>query len=392
MTENKRLFILQAAGEVLAAKGKKATIGEIASAAGVTVSAIYHYFRNKEDLIFSVIDEGLVRSLDELNNHLAAIRDPVSKLSKCIWLQFKGHQDHPVYTTLLMFECRANSEFREHKAFKGIKRWSDTVLGILAEGIETGAFSSNLNIILARDAILGLLDVENIFSLIAGDPEQSGDDIDKITDMVLAMISSRDDGQMEEKGMAERILLAAEQVFAINGFENATITGIANLAGVSEGAIYEYYKNKEDVLFSIMDARFENQIGTLGEIFQITSPLRKLRRFFKYHFMLHASQPMFTRIFLRDGLYNQAFYKSQAYSRFMEHLEIIDDIMIEGQKAGVFRADLDRRVYKNLFLGTFAHISLRWQFKSPGADIDKICELNQMADLLTGFLSPPPQN
>ncbi|MFH1135114.1 MAG: TetR/AcrR family transcriptional regulator [Pseudomonadota bacterium] len=386
MPSTKRTEILRAAEEILSRKGKKATIAEIAAKAGVAVSVIYHYFQNKEDLIFSVIEERLNGVIGDLDHHLTAIRDPVSKLSKTIWLQLRVHHDYPDYTNLLMFECRSSARFRKHDAFKAIKKWSDIIRLTLIEGVESGAFAADLDVILARDAILGLLDIENLFSLAAGKPEQGLDDVDRIVEMVLGMIAPSSDRPQKNKDLAARILLEAERVFAAKGYENATMTSIAGLAGVSEGTIYEYYKNKEDLLFSVMDARFESQIESLVEIFQVVSPIRKLRRFFKYHFLLYATQPLFTRIFLGDGIYNKSFFQSRAYEKLMKYLGVIEEIVAEGQAGGSIRPDLDRRLFRNLFLGAFTHLTLRWQLSEQGADLDKIRELNGIVDLLTNFL------
>ena len=46
----------------------------------------------------------------------------------------------------------------------------------------------------------------------------------------------------------QQILQAAAQVFAEKGFAGATIRDIARAAGVSEGSIYLYFKNKQDLL------------------------------------------------------------------------------------------------------------------------------------------------
>ena len=48
-----------------------------------------------------------------------------------------------------------------------------------------------------------------------------------------------------------QILDAATQVFAAKGFDRATIADIAREAGVAEGSIYNYFKNKGDLLVSI---------------------------------------------------------------------------------------------------------------------------------------------
>ena len=48
-----------------------------------------------------------------------------------------------------------------------------------------------------------------------------------------------------------QILSAAAKVFAAKGYARATIADIAKAAGVAEGSIYNYFKNKQDLLVSL---------------------------------------------------------------------------------------------------------------------------------------------
>jgi AcrR family transcriptional regulator len=49
------------------------------------------------------------------------------------------------------------------------------------------------------------------------------------------------------------ILDSAAKVFAKKGYDRANITDICKKAKISNGALYKYFKNKEDVFFSVFD-------------------------------------------------------------------------------------------------------------------------------------------
>src|SRR5215475_11212025 len=53
----------------------------------------------------------------------------------------------------------------------------------------------------------------------------------------------------------ERILVAAERVFARCGFFAARVSEIAKEAGVADGTIYLYFKSKDDLLISLFERR-----------------------------------------------------------------------------------------------------------------------------------------
>ena len=120
--KNKRHKILEAAEKMMSAKGRGATISEISAASGVTDSVLYHYFKNKEDILFSVAQEHLRDALEKLDEQLQGIMDPANQLGKLIWFQLYYHDTYPDYGNLLLFECRSNNRFMKHEAYGLIKR------------------------------------------------------------------------------------------------------------------------------------------------------------------------------------------------------------------------------------------------------------------------------
>ncbi len=51
----------------------------------------------------------------------------------------------------------------------------------------------------------------------------------------------------------QRIIEAAQRLIAVNGVEKTSMRLIAEEAGLTTGAIYYYYKSKEDLLYDVMD-------------------------------------------------------------------------------------------------------------------------------------------
>lgn len=55
-----------------------------------------------------------------------------------------------------------------------------------------------------------------------------------------------------------QLLQAAIQVFSEKGFHKATVKEIASAAGVADGTLYNYFKNKDDLLIGILDLMNES--------------------------------------------------------------------------------------------------------------------------------------
>jgi len=59
--------------------------------------------------------------------------------------------------------------------------------------------------------------------------------------------------QREREQRYQSILAAAEDLFASTGYHQTSMEQIADAAEVSTGAVYFYFKNKEDLLLSLLD-------------------------------------------------------------------------------------------------------------------------------------------
>lgn len=78
------------------------------------------------------------------------------------------------------------------------------------------------------------------------------------------------------KNTKEKILETALALFAANGYEGVSVSDIAGSLGMTKGALYKHYKNKQDILDSIL-LRMEEKDYERAEAFFmpqdiITSP------------------------------------------------------------------------------------------------------------------------
>ncbi|MCP4551620.1 MAG: TetR/AcrR family transcriptional regulator [Bacteroidetes bacterium] len=382
--QEKKTKILNAAEQVMSVKGLiHSSISEIAEIAEVQESAIYQYFKGKEDLLFSVTNVRLKEALKLLYEQLEGIEDPASRLRKMIWFNLHYNDTHKKYARLLLMECRYSKSFYQHQAYSYVRQYVGNLLSILNNGVNKKVFRSDVNMRIVRDMIFGLLDWEKVSCFAIQEIEETIQDFEKIISLILPMITLQKSRKKVEPGKADRLLQAANTVFAEKGYFHTTMSEIAQKANVADGTIYEYFKNKEDLLFSIPKIHFEKHIENLYEIFHIKTPLRKLRRFIRYHFLLHLNDREFLSVFLLNIQFNAQFYKSPVYETFSNYIGILDNILEEGKKDGSIRSNIDNRVFRNLFLGTFSHISIRWFILGGKGKVDKMKELDEVVALLS---------
>ncbi len=375
--------ILNSACKMMNRKGfNESNISEIALEAGIKEPIIYKYFKDKEDLLFSVVEDQMAKYSSFLDEHLTGINGVDQKFRKYIWAHLRYNDINRDYITLVLLECRSNPNFYKTKAYELIRKTVRVLTEIIIEGSKEGIFRQNVNLRLFRDLVFGLMDFEAITCLITNEIHEAApdhEDIMKLFERILFAKFSPKPSPMDKK---QRILRAGIKMFAEKGYLGATISEIASLANIADGSIYEYFKNKEDLLLSIPEQRFKEHINRLQETFNDRNSMKKIRRFIEFHFGLYLNDFDFVKVCLILILLNRRFYQSGAYQSLRQYIKFFEDLVEEGVKDGSLNPDTNIRIFRNMFLGAFTHMLLRWIFRSEGRSIDKMCETNEIVDLL----------
>jgi len=184
-----------------------------------------------------------------------------------------------------------------------------------------------------------------------------------------------------------RILRGAIQVFARKGFYTARVSDIAKAAGVADGTIYLYFKNKDDILVSIFEERFDHLISTLREelphLPDATARLRHLVELQLGTMERHRDLAEVVTVNLRQST---RFLKQYAAPKFTTYLEVMAGVIAEGQRDGSLRADVSPMIVARLIFGSIDGLALTWALGSgtPG-ELSKAA--SQLIDVLVRGLS-----
>jgi AcrR family transcriptional regulator len=75
-----------------------------------------------------------------------------------------------------------------------------------------------------------------------------------------------DGRRAEARGTArERLLDAAAEVFAANGYRESSVDDVAAAAGLTKGALYWNFSSKQDLFFALLDERVDRRLRALLE-------------------------------------------------------------------------------------------------------------------------------
>jgi TetR/AcrR family transcriptional regulator, fatty acid metabolism regulator protein len=167
------------------------------------------------------------------------------------------------------------------------------------------------------------------------------------------------DQQRREK--RERIIDAAVEVFAAKGFRSARIADIARRAGVADGTIYLYFRNKEDILLSVFEEKMDLLLHDLRDaIERYDEPYQQIRAYARHHFAQLQRQPALAQVFQVELRQSHRFLREYRPEKLWEYLGVFAKIVEAGQAAGKLRADVDPFLAQWAFFGALDEISIQW--------------------------------
>lgn len=182
------------------------------------------------------------------------------------------------------------------------------------------------------------------------------------------------------------ILDAAETTFAQYGYHNAQISRIAAEAGVAAGTVYLYFKNKPDVLVSLFRDRLSRLVDEARDACaQADDPGGKLLLLIRKHLEKlgrNRDLAMVAQIELRQADLD---VRHQINQVMKEYFQVIDEIVAEGQEAGLFRSSVDRRQIRNMIFGTIDQTVTAWVLSGSRFDLEAQAE--PTFALLTGGIA-----
>ncbi len=143
----------------------------------------------------------------------------------------------------------------------------------------------------------------------------------------------------------DAILDAAEARFARQGFAPTTIKQIAGDAGVNSALLYYYYADKEALYGEVVARLIRGVAGTMTQaIAGITDPVEAVRTFATQHLAMLEANPRLRKVIGRELIDHDAAHAQEAIRHMAATIfDKLQGAIAAGQRAGLFRADLDPR-------------------------------------------------
>ncbi|MFP3912290.1 MAG: TetR/AcrR family transcriptional regulator [Desulfobacteraceae bacterium] len=169
----------------------------------------------------------------------------------------------------------------------------------------------------------------------------------------------------KDNGKYHRIIAAATRVFAKNGFYHSKISEIAKEAQVADGTIYIYFENKDDILICLFEEQMKAVLENMNHQLEgMDDPSEKLKTFALTHLELIEHNKDMAEIIQVELRQSGKFMKEYKNEGFLRYLDIIGNIIREGQQKGIFKAQVLPGVAKRAFFGALDEVSRFWVLSS----------------------------
>lgn len=184
----------------------------------------------------------------------------------------------------------------------------------------------------------------------------------------------------KRKPKYKQIIEAAVEVIAENGYHASQVSKIAKKAGVADGTIYLYFKNKEDILVSV----FEEKMGQFIEqteksIEQKEDANKKLLALIEMHFQQLASNPHLAVVTQLELRQSNPELRVKINQVLKPYLTLIDSIIKEGMQDGLFRKELILPLVRQMIFGTLDETVTNWVMKERKYNlVDQAGDVHQL--------------
>ena len=183
------------------------------------------------------------------------------------------------------------------------------------------------------------------------------------------------------------ILKAAEHIFALKGYHQATMQDIAKYAQYATGTVYLYFKDKDELYFSLFEEKMKYLLFALKEkTGHIENARKKLDAFIQIQLGFFEKNQDFFRIFVSErstphSVKNSRHSKSPVAREFREFL---NQIIKVAQEQNVIRDDYQAKEIAEIFFTIFTSVIFGWLKEDPA----KTKDLKKLSDfILDMFLS-----
>ncbi len=182
---------------------------------------------------------------------------------------------------------------------------------------------------------------------------------------------------MEYTARQIEIINAATELMNQGGIQQLTTKSLAEKIGFSEPAIYRHFKNKTDILSSVLNYFGMGLKTKMKELIQSQDKgIEKLKRIIEFQFEHFSNQPAIVMVIFAETSFQYELKLSSAVHNILTNKkESVVRIIEQGQKDDSIRSDVDPNQLASIFMGSMRFIILQWRLDNYSFDLRSEGEL-----------------
>ena len=158
-------------------------------------------------------------------------------------------------------------------------------------------------------------------------------------------------------------------------FNSITTAEIAQTAKTNEALIYRYFGDKRGLLHFVMGEYMQESLARMdADLQDLDDPLEKLRKLVWNSFDYYNANRVFAKILLIEVRNYPGYFESDTYQLVKRYVQLVTELIEEGQEGGQIRFDIPAKVIRNALMGVIEHLAL------PGVLFGRQFSPNKLTD------------
>ncbi len=163
------------------------------------------------------------------------------------------------------------------------------------------------------------------------------------------------------------------EIIATKGIQGLTIKNLSKEIGISEPAIYRHFESKTDILLAILKS-FEEVSSFMNEAMKGSngSAISKIEFMFSKIVEIFSQEPSHISVIFSEEVFkNEEILKDKIIEIMTIKIKTIESIILEGQKKGELRNDIDYKTLGLIVIGSLRIMVKQWDLNNQHENLQE---------------------
>ena len=169
------------------------------------------------------------------------------------------------------------------------------------------------------------------------------------------------------------IIQASKDLIGIKGIQNFTISKLAKKMRFSEPALYRHFKDKTEILRSVLLFHKEMISNGISEIITSDAPaLEKIRSIIEFQFSHLKKNPSIIMVVFSETSFQYNNILSNLLTKVIkQRTKKLMKLIEEGQNNNEIKSELDPKQIATIIMGSMRLTVLKWKFNNFKTDLEQ---------------------